>query len=284
MPGLAPARVRHRRRNSRSRAWGVVGWWGGVPRYLLHRSSDRGWLVHTDRTQATQEPLNPSTPPLHHKDRSLCAPRRQPSKLNGGLGVFPIAETRQHERRRVLGGAWRQPKDKKRADDERGRDRNLLCMFASLWVQAREQLQSCRSLYYTPSRLNSQLGLPSHFESTQGPQLLRRVGFLPASWFQVLSTAPHHPPQILVFSPASYSLLLLLLILLPPSSTPDLDTFTTHSPNRLTTAASNRKHGVLLPTLPVPAWVHCPLLLREAHPCLWRWQHRRHLQDRGPEL
>ena len=158
VPGLAPARVRHRRRNSRPRAWGVVGWWGGVPRYLLHRSSDRGWLVHTDRTQATQEPLNPSTPPLHHKDRSLCAPRRQPSKLNGGLGVFPIAETRQHERRRVLGGAWRQPKDKKRADDERGRDRNLLCMFASLWVQAREQLQSCRSLYYTPSpRESSQL-------------------------------------------------------------------------------------------------------------------------------
>ena len=134
------------------------------------------------------------------------------------------------------------------------------------------------------NRLNSQLGLPSHFESTQGPQLLRRVGFLPASWFQVPSTAPHHPPRILVFSPASYSLLLLLLILLPPSSTPDLDTFTTHSPNRLTTAASNRKHGVLLPTLPVPARVHCPLLLREAHPCLWRWQHRRHLQDRGPEL
>ena len=124
---------------------GVVGRCAPLPAASqLGHSSDRGRLVHTDSTQATLEPLNPSTPPRHHKDRSLCAPRRKPSKLNGGLGVFPIAETRQHERRRVLGGAWRQPKDKNRVDDERGRDRNLVCMFASLWVQAREQLQSGR--------------------------------------------------------------------------------------------------------------------------------------------
>ena len=104
---------------------GLVHWGGGVvgrcaplpAASQLGHSSDRGRLVHTDSTQATLEPLNPSTPPRHHKDRSWCAPRRKPSKLNGGLGVFPIAETRQHERRRVLGGAWRQPKDSKRVDE-----------------------------------------------------------------------------------------------------------------------------------------------------------------------